>query len=344
MKRLLALVSVTLLLALLAGGAPTLAQDDGQAARFGAAVYAEFCQTCHGPRGEAIAEGAAFQAIAFDAETAREVIAQGRDSDPDDGAAMPAYAQTSGGPLSEAQIDQVMAYMATWESGDVPSLPAPNLRAEVELVPDHFGDVQHGATVYATSCYGCHGAEGRGRVPPNFPGFAYDPDTFRTVVASGTDHPLMPGFSVEVGGPLTETDLEDLETYVASWDVQTQESQPSPAGWATFMVILGVLAILAVGGYTAVVRSLATMKTTTRRRSSPIGGSRRSGQTRVAMAGRVTIRDDIRRSGGNALIAEHWGGITMVTRAYDMRQFPALSRGGWHARRPGNVPDRRGRG
>ena len=42
MKRLLALVSVTLLLALLAGGAPTLAQDDGQAARFGAAVYAEF--------------------------------------------------------------------------------------------------------------------------------------------------------------------------------------------------------------------------------------------------------------------------------------------------------------
>lgn len=249
MKRLLALVSVTLLLALLAGGAPTLAQDDGQEARFGAAVYAEFCQTCHGPRGEPIAEGAAFQAIAFDAETAREVIAQGRDSDPDDGAAMPAYAQTSGGPLSEAQIDQVMAYMATWESGDVPSLPAPNLRAEVELVPDHFGDVQHGATVYATSCYGCHGAEGRGRVPPNFPGFAYDPDTFRTVVASGTDHPLMPGFSVEVGGPLTETDLEDLETYVASWNVQAQESQPSPAGWATFMVILGVLAILAVGGY-----------------------------------------------------------------------------------------------
>src|SRR5690606_39084458 len=122
MKRLLALVSVTLLLALLAGGAPTLAQDDGQAARFGAAVYAEFCQTCHGPRGEAIAEGAAFQAIAFDAEMAREGIAQGRDSDPDDGAAMPAYAQTSGGPLSEAQIDQVMAYMATWESGDVPSL------------------------------------------------------------------------------------------------------------------------------------------------------------------------------------------------------------------------------
>src|SRR5690606_2372052 len=74
-------------------------------------------------------------------------------------------------------------------------------------------------------------------------------DTFRTVVASGTDHPLMPGFSVEAGGPLTEDDLVDLETYVASWSVQAQQPNPSPAGWATFVVILGVLAILAVGGY-----------------------------------------------------------------------------------------------
>jgi N-acetylglutamate synthase-like GNAT family acetyltransferase len=46
------------------------------------------------------------------------------------------------------------------------------------------------------------------------------------------------------------------------------------------------------------------------------------------MAGRVTIRemtsDD--REWAHALIAEHWGGITMVTRGvlYDMRQFPGV--------------------
>lgn len=248
-KHLLALVSVMLSLVVLAAGAPVLAQDDGQAARFGAAVYAEFCQACHGPQGESVAEGPAFQAITVDADSAREAIAQGRTAGPDDGVAMPAYAQTSGGPLSDAQIDQVLAYMATWGTESVPSLPAPNLRAAVEQVPDHFGDVNQGADLYATSCYGCHGAEGRGRVPPNFPGFEYAPDTFRTVAASGTDHPLMPGFSVEAGGPLTEDDLVDLETYVASWSVQAQQSNPSPAGWATFVVILGVLAILAVGGY-----------------------------------------------------------------------------------------------
>lgn len=46
------------------------------------------------------------------------------------------------------------------------------------------------------------------------------------------------------------------------------------------------------------------------------------------MAGRVTIRemtsDD--REWAHTLIAEHWGGITMVTRGvlYDMRQFPGV--------------------
>jgi len=249
MKRLLFVLSAVIALALFGAAAPARAQGDDEAALYGAAVFAEFCQACHGPRGEAIAEGAAFQAIEVDVETAREVIAEGRDSNADDGAAMPPYAQTAGGPLTEAQIDQVVAYLATWASGDVPPLPAPNLRPAVEQVPDHFGDVWHGAELYATSCYGCHGAEGRGRVPPNFPGFDYNPDSFLTTVANGTEHPLMSGFALEAGGPLSERDLEDLETYVASWSVETEDEQPSPKGWSTFVVILGVLAILAVGGY-----------------------------------------------------------------------------------------------
>lgn len=247
---LLTLIFSALALALIGAVSPALAQaGDGQAARYGAAIYAEFCQACHGPHGEAIAEGPAFQAIEFDAATARDVIAQGRDSDPGDGVAMPAYAQAAGGPLSEARLDQVIAYMATWETGDVPPLPAPNLHPKVEQVPDYFGDVQRGAALYATSCYGCHGAEGRGRVPPNFPGFAYNRETFRQVVSAGAGGPTMPGFGPEAGGPLSASDLEDLETYVASWSIEPPKAAPSPEGWSTFLVILGVLAVLAVGGY-----------------------------------------------------------------------------------------------
>lgn len=246
----LALVFLALALILIGVATPALAQEgDGQAARYGAAIYAEFCQACHGPRGEAIAEGLAFQAIEFDAATARDVIAQGRDSSPDDNAAMPGYAQKAGGPLSETRLDQVLAYMATWDTGDVPPLPAPNLHPKTEQVPDYFGDAQRGAELYALSCYGCHGAEGRGRVPPNFPGFTYNRGTFRQVASAGAGGSAMPGFGVESGGPLSEHDLEDLETYVASWSIKPPKAAPSPEGWSTLLVILGVIAVLAVGGY-----------------------------------------------------------------------------------------------
>jgi len=78
--------------------------------------------------------------------TARDVIAQGRDSDPDDGAAMPGYAQTAGGPLSEARLDQVIAYMATWATGTTcRRCPRRICTPTIEQVPDYFGDVQHGA-------------------------------------------------------------------------------------------------------------------------------------------------------------------------------------------------------
>ncbi len=50
--------SPALALALIGAAIPALAQEGGdQAARYGAAIYAEFCQACHGPRGEAIAGG-----------------------------------------------------------------------------------------------------------------------------------------------------------------------------------------------------------------------------------------------------------------------------------------------
>ena len=148
-------------------------------------------------------------------------------------------------------IELAMVLMTSFRvrQSDVPPLPAPNLHPKVEQVPDYFGDVQRGAALYATSCYGCHGAEGHGRVPPNFPGFTYSRETFRQVVSTGAGGPTMPGFGPEAGGPLSASDLEDLETYVASWSIEPPKAAPSPEGWSTFLVILGVLAVLAVGGY-----------------------------------------------------------------------------------------------
>lgn len=253
MRRFLVVLTMFVLVAAVWAAPQVLAQGgegedqdgDTNAPLVGAAVYAEFCQACHGPQGEALGEGAAFTAITYQPETAREVLTTG--TDPEDGAAMPPYAQTSGGLLTEQQIDSVIAYMETWESGEIPALPEPHIRAGVDQVPDYLGDPQAGAVVYAKFCYGCHGDEGQGRVPPNFPPFGVDQNTSH-VIRTGTGSPYMPGFSVEAGGPLIEEQLADLDAYLASWAIEPPEESPSPAGYSTLVIIMGIAAILFVGG------------------------------------------------------------------------------------------------
>lgn len=255
MKRLVLVLLVAGVLGVLAFGlaAPVAAQGDegaqgdAYAAFRGAAVYAEFCQTCHGEQGEGRGEGPAFQAITFDPATAREAVARGLDTDENDGVAMPAYAQTAGGPLSERQINDLMAYMATWGTDDVPPLPEPRISPPVTHVPDRTGDVNAGAEIYAKSCYGCHGREGRGRVPPAFPPLRVTANSLQAV-REGTESPYMPAFSAEHGGPLDEADLENLDTYLASWGVATPVEGPSSEGYGTLVILMGFAAILFVGG------------------------------------------------------------------------------------------------
>ncbi len=219
-------------------------QEDALAARRGAAVYAEFCQACHGPQGEAIGTGPAFPAIAFDAATTPDVIAGGLDSDPDDGVAMPGY----GAVLSDAQQADLLAYMQTWEAGDTPPLPEPNVTVAVEAMPDYAGDAHAGAVVYAKFCASCHGPRGEGRDGVAFPALAFDAAGTRRVMAEGAASDFMPPFSAEAGGPLTAQQITDLETYLASWTLAAEpEDATGNDGVAVMIVLAGVLSILIVG-------------------------------------------------------------------------------------------------
>ena len=125
MKRMIPILALVagLVLVLVAAwlAQPVLAQDGEEdeaggslAAWRGAALYAEFCQACHGPRGEALGEHPAFAAVEYDPETAQDVIAHGLDTNPNDGVAMPPYAGGIGGLLDGAQIDDLIAFMETW--------------------------------------------------------------------------------------------------------------------------------------------------------------------------------------------------------------------------------------
>ena len=247
----LLLVAASLAYAQDGNGDDTAAGDE--AAIHGAAVYAEFCQACHGPQGAAVAPGPAFPAIEYDPDTARESIAAGVDSDPGDGVAMPPYAQANAGVLTDRQIDDLLAYMATWEGGDTPPLPEPHLTPIAPLT-DYFGDGEPnaGAVVYAKNCLGCHGQEGVGRVPPNFPGFEVAGDALRVVGVVRADHPnpYMPAFSDAAGGPLSEQQIADLEAYIASWQVEeaTAHHTADSKGIDNLLIVMGVAAVLLVAG------------------------------------------------------------------------------------------------
>jgi cytochrome c oxidase cbb3-type subunit 3 len=119
-------------------------------------LYGKNCAGCHGEDGRggpAIGLGdPVYLAIADDA-TIRRVTADGIP-----GTAMAAFAQSSGGMLSKEQIDAIVTGMRTrWGKPTLfGSLNPPPYSAQIA------GDAKRGATVYATYCSSCHGAEGRG--------------------------------------------------------------------------------------------------------------------------------------------------------------------------------------
>ena len=119
-------------------------------------LYRANCAGCHGADGKGgAARGLAdpvFLQIANDA-TLRRVTASGVP-----GTAMPAFAESAGGALTDAQIDAIVqgirSRWATVEGvGDMAPPPYSSSAA---------GDPKRGEGTFAAFCARCHGADGRG--------------------------------------------------------------------------------------------------------------------------------------------------------------------------------------
>ncbi len=119
-------------------------------------LYAENCAGCHGADGRGGAAIAlanpVYLAIADDASI-REVIVKGVR-----GTAMPAFAESSGGMLTDAQIDVITkGIRSRWSQQGVPdTVTAPS------YAPKSAGDAQRGEVAYRTYCESCHGPGGGG--------------------------------------------------------------------------------------------------------------------------------------------------------------------------------------
>lgn len=183
-------------------------------------LYAENCAGCHGAEGRGGAAIAlanpVYLAIADDGSI-RKVIANGVR-----GTAMPAFAESAGGMLTDAQIDLIAKEIRSrWsQEGVLDAATAPS------YAPKSTGDAQRGQVAYKTYCESCHGPGGGG----GRKGSAITDDSFlalvsnqglRTIVITGRPELGAPDWRENVPGkPMSDQEVTDVVAWLASRRVQ----------------------------------------------------------------------------------------------------------------------------
>ena len=171
----------------------------------GHALYAANCTACHGESGEG-GTGPALNSRELLRMTSDEAFFNLiRTGVP--GTIMPAWGQTFGGPLTDEQAAQLVAYIRAWEP------TAPEL-IPVVAIPDPI----RGARIYSRTCFICHGRDGQGteRAPAlNDPARLnrLDDAWYRSTIAYGRPARGMPTW----GTVLAPDQIYDLVALLAAW-------------------------------------------------------------------------------------------------------------------------------
>jgi cytochrome c oxidase cbb3-type subunit III len=179
-----------------------------------ATLYSQNCAACHGKNGN---DGSAmnlanpqYQAL-VDAASLRKWISTGMP-----GTQMPAFAESSGGMLTDAQIGAIIAGMRKhWSQ--------PNVFTGVEPPPyaqEKAGDPQRGAQTYQQRCAICHKEE-RGQITDPVYLALTSNQALRSIIIAGNPeigHPDWRHDSADgkAAAPLSAQDVDDIVTYLAS--------------------------------------------------------------------------------------------------------------------------------
>jgi cytochrome c oxidase cbb3-type subunit 3 len=174
----------------------------------GRALYTRYCSLCHGASGEGYRADHAsalsnqdFLASASDGFL-RVAITRGRP-----GTNMSAWGKAFGGPLTDRDIEALVARLREWQH--VP-------RVDLDRAPVR-GDPSRAAPIFAARCASCHGTQGQGRyaVSLNNPVFlATATDAYlRHAIARGRRDTKMKPFDSR----LSPTEIDDLVALIRSW-------------------------------------------------------------------------------------------------------------------------------
>jgi mono/diheme cytochrome c family protein len=165
---------------------PTPAAVPGEEeAALGAPLYLGGCTPCHGLQGEGV-DAPALRNSQY-VQTASQQALLTLVADGVAGSEMPAWLQANGGPLTDAQITSVIAYLHTLQNvSSLPrATPAPEEPTPTPLPPgaptpeparpsepgapgpaaSQPGDASHGKPTFGLYCASCHGPEGVQGIP-----------------------------------------------------------------------------------------------------------------------------------------------------------------------------------
>jgi mono/diheme cytochrome c family protein len=187
----------------------------GEVLEFGV-LFSENCAACHGVNGSggaAVALADPVYLAISDEQSVRRIIAGGVK-----GTAMPAFAESAGGLLTDKQIDVIaQGIRSQWSRPRVlQGVTAPS------YIANSAGDPERGAAAYKTYCQSCHGAEGRG----GSKGSAITNDSFlalisdqglRTIIIAGRPELGAPDWRGDLPGkPMSDQEVTDVVAWLAS--------------------------------------------------------------------------------------------------------------------------------
>ena len=180
------------------------AADQAAAITAGEELYQANCASCHGEEGEGV-DAPALNNLAILKDTPdgtfADLIANGVP-----GTEMPAWSQARGGPFTDEEIKQLVAFIRSWEA------TAPDLGEQRMRV-----DARRGARIYAATCVVCHGENGQGGTAPalNDPAKLqqFDDEWYAETIAEGRPAQGMPVW----GSVLSPQQIGDLVALMDAW-------------------------------------------------------------------------------------------------------------------------------
>jgi mono/diheme cytochrome c family protein len=192
-----------------------------------ATLYSQNCAACHGRNGQngpAIDLGNPEYQALIDDGSLRKWISGGMP-----GTLMPAFAQSAGGMLTDAQINSLVAGMRrAWSAHDVFAGAAPPPYAQAQS-----GDPHRGEQAYQARCAGCHQASPQQITSPNYLSLVGD-QALRSIIVAGRPDIVQPDWRhLSAGGqpaaPLSAQEVDDIIAYLGTMrNGELKASGPSP--------------------------------------------------------------------------------------------------------------------